>query len=395
MTRAPGASLRGRLAAAGLAVAALTITTLAGLVMLELDREAELHRDVIAAQHVKGSLEALRVELNDLRHAARLAAMGRGADAMPIIERRAVEIDAELAYLRQQPARSDTGGTFDALADASGLLVVQARSATGARPAAFAPRETAAELERLGADATAALERLLAAQSSRINERTLAQLRIGETLRGYVAWLLAGSIVLLVGLAISYRRARVREAHAMQRIERLAHFDAVTGLPNRTLLIDRLEQEVARSRRGARVFAVLLFDLDGFKEVNDSWGHAAGDQVLSLVAARARACMRASDTVGRLGGDEFLAILPDTSAEGALQVAGKLLATLSVPYPVGEASAAISASIGVSVFPQHGAGGDALQSAADAALYAAKRAGKNRATVAAARQPAAAEDALA
>jgi diguanylate cyclase len=169
-----------------------------------------------------------------------------------------------------------------------------------------------------------------------------------------------------------------RERAAQRRIEHLAHYDMVTGLPNRALLTDRLEQEIARARRARQGFALLMFDLDGFKSVNDTWGHAAGDRVLAEVGARSRQSVRASDTVGRLGGDEFMAILPETSLAGALAVADKLLEALALPYPVARDEARLSASVGVSVFPEDGAEGEALQRAADAALYAAKREGKNR-----------------
>ena len=127
---------------------------------------------------------------------------------------------------------------------------------------------------------------------------------------------------------------RRREREAVRRIEYLAHYDTITGLPNRALLSDRLAQETARARRGSETFAVLMFDLDGFKAVNDTWGHAAGDRVLVQVGERVRRCVRASDTVGRLGGDEFLAILPQTSLEGAIGVAEKLREALAEPYPL-------------------------------------------------------------
>ena len=159
----------------------------------------------------------------------------------------------------------------------------------------------------------------------------------------------------------------------------------VTGLPNRALLADRLAQETARARRDNLGFAVLLFDLDGFKAVNDTWGHAAGDRVLALVGERVRKCVRASDTVGRLGGDEFLAILPGTSLEGAIGVADKLRDSLREPYALDGATAHLSSSVGVSLFPDHAIDPEQLQRAADAALYRAKREGKNRTVVAEAR----------
>lgn len=241
----------------------------------------------------------------------------------------------------------------------------------------------AREAERVEADAIEALERSDAAVTARINDRTLAQIQTAERLRRYVTWLLLGSVGGLTGLFIAYRRVQIRERAAQSRIERLAHFDMLTGLPNRALLIDRLNQESARAKRGARPFAVLMFDLDGFKKVNDTWGHGAGDQVLRQVGTRARACVRASDTVGRLGGDEFLAILPETTLEGAQGVAEKLRAALREPYEVAkETTANVGASVGIAVFPQHGTDAEDLQRAADGALYHSKREGKNRISVA-------------
>ena len=373
-----------RLAAIGLAFAALTIVALALMVFNDLAREAELHREVLAGQTAKDSLSSLRTELDAIHFAARLAALGESAEAVQMIERRAVEIDAELNYLTQRAAGEPMLPEFDQLASAARLFVMHARSlpATRSSRGAGAALAAARAAEPAAESAQAQLAISLAALSARINDRTLAQIRIGESLRQYVAWLLAGSIAVLVGLFEVYRRVQARERDSRQRIEYLAHFDPLTRLPNRTLINDRLEQETARARRTQRGFALLLFDLDGFKAVNDTWGHAAGDRLLEIAAERARQCMRLSDTVGRLGGDEFLAILPETSREGALAVAEKLRKALAEPYLLGKHTARLSVSVGMSLYPQHGAEAQRLQSAADAALYEAKRAGKNRTVIA-------------
>ena len=362
-----------RLAGAGLAIAASTIVALALLARFELEREAELHRDVIAAVHVTESLEALRTQLNDLAAAARLAALTRDPQALQTIERRAVEIDAELGYLQQQAGAGGPEGVFEALSHAARLLLVNARSIPQ-RPSVI----DSGEIDRLAAQASVALERLLDAHRQRMNEGTLAQIRAGETLHAYVSWLLAGSIAVLLGLFATYRWVKAREAKTLRHIEQLAHYDTVTGLPNRALLADRLAQEVARASRAGEAFAVLMYDLDGFKGVNDTYGHAAGDRVLALVGERSRASVRASDTVGRLGGDEFLAILPGATLEGTTVAAEKLRQALQQPYPLENGTAHISTSIGASFFPADGQDGEALQKSADAALYQAKRAGKNR-----------------
>ena len=368
-----------RLAAAGLAIAAVMILALAVLARFELDGEAELHREVIASMHAKDSLDALRSQVADLAHAARIVALAGDAEATQLIEHRAVELDAELAYLAENSAR-EPPGAFDALRQAAAALSLRARSipAVRASQGVEAAKAAALEARQAASEATIALERTLEARAKDINNRTLAQLRVGGNLRNLVSWLLAGSVVVLFGLFAVYRWAALREREAGRRIEHLAHYDTITGLPNRALLADRLEQETARARRGRIGFALLMYDLDGFKSVNDTWGHAAGDRVLAEVGARSRQNVRASDTVGRLGGDEFMAILPETSLAGALAVADKLLEALAQPYAVGKDEARLSASVGVSVFPEDGADGERLQQAADAALYAAKREGKNR-----------------
>jgi len=379
---------RARLAGIGLAFAALTIAALGVVVLLDLDRDARVHREVILAQSDKDHLHALRAHLLELRSAARLGARTGDAGTFRLIERRAADTETELAALeRRSSAGADLPG-MAALASTSRMLVMHARSVAETRNVHGAESATllAQRAEALSNDASGALDAVLSSLTQRINERTERQLEVGERLRRYITGLLVVATAVLGGLYMGYRRVQWREREAQRRIEYLAHFDTVTGLPNRALLADRLAQELARARRSGSVFAVLLFDLDGFKAVNDTWGHAAGDRVLAVVAERARKCVRASDTVGRLGGDEFLAILPETVAAGALGVAEKLRASLEEPYALEGAVAHLSASLGISLYPANGDDSEALQRAADAALYAAKRDGKNRTELASAPQ---------
>jgi diguanylate cyclase (GGDEF)-like protein/PAS domain S-box-containing protein len=165
---------------------------------------------------------------------------------------------------------------------------------------------------------------------------------------------------------------------AEEEVKRLAFFDPLTRLPNRRLLSDRLEQAIARTRRASGMLALLYLDLNKFKPVNDMYGHAAGDELLCLVAQRMSACVRASDTVARVGGDEFVVLIPDVKQlPDALQVADKLHVQLSQPFilPSGVVIN-ISSSIGVALYPTHGIGEEDLQRAADVAMYAAKTGGR-------------------
>jgi diguanylate cyclase (GGDEF)-like protein len=165
------------------------------------------------------------------------------------------------------------------------------------------------------------------------------------------------------------RRERRR---AEQRIAYLAYHDALTDLPNRALLHDRLEQAVRGATRNNRPMALLVMDLDGFKRINDTLGHHAGDRVLQHVAARVRAALREADTVARLGGDEFALVLPSTDVNGAVLAAQKVLQEIARPLFIERQPLAVGASIGVACFPDHGASAEALLQRADVAMYAAK-----------------------
>ncbi|HSV28211.1 MAG TPA: diguanylate cyclase [Candidatus Omnitrophota bacterium] len=162
------------------------------------------------------------------------------------------------------------------------------------------------------------------------------------------------------------------------RIRRLAHHDSLTGLPNRNLLNDRMNHALARVKRNGGRMAVLYVDLDRFKPINDTLGHEAGDAVLREVARRLTSCIRSSDTVARVGGDEFVVVVEEIgrSTEAAL-VAKKIIDTLGRPIHYGDTPCTIGASIGAAVFPDDGETMDEVCKAADIAMYRVKRAGRN------------------
>ncbi len=172
----------------------------------------------------------------------------------------------------------------------------------------------------------------------------------------------------------------ITERKAMEeQLESIAHFDALTGLPNRMLLHDRLEQAIAVAERQHQHFALLFIDLDGFKPVNDTHGHAVGDEVLKLVGRRLGMLIRGMDTVARLGGDEFVVILTDIrNKENAGRVAEKIIRELSAPYEVDGRTLTVSASVGASIYPSDEKAAKELLRTADEAMYQAKRDGKRR-----------------
>lgn len=170
--------------------------------------------------------------------------------------------------------------------------------------------------------------------------------------------------------------------HAQQQLQHAAFHDALTGLPNRDLFRNRLIKAMDDARRNQRALAVMFMDLDRFKAINDSLGHSAGDELLVLAAKRIRHCVRESDLVCRLGGDEFTALLRNVdSVPSAMTVAGKILDAMARPFQIGCEQVRVSGSIGIALFPDHGDSVEELLKNADMAMYQAKDQGRNNAQV--------------
>jgi diguanylate cyclase (GGDEF)-like protein len=173
--------------------------------------------------------------------------------------------------------------------------------------------------------------------------------------------------------AVSIAKIAAREFGTLVHTSRR---DALTGTPDRDVMHDRIEQAAMLARRRGSHIAVFFLDLDGFKQINDTLGHAAGDEVLKLVARRLEYQVRDSDTVSRHGGDEFLVLLADVAQPAdAVAVAASMLASLIAPAQVSGREIALSGSLGVAIFPEDGEDADTLIARADAAMYGAKRAG--------------------
>ncbi len=183
-----------------------------------------------------------------------------------------------------------------------------------------------------------------------------------------------GEIVNYIGIFSDISERKLAE----ERIQHLAHYDTLTGLPNRALFSDRLQQALIYAQRNQTSVALLFMDLDRFKQINDTLGHGIGDQLLQMVAQRLLECIREQDTVSRQGGDEFIAVLPDTDAAGAEMVAEKILSSIIQPYTIEGHELRISSSIGISLYPNHAQDADALIKYADVAMYQAKENGRNK-----------------
>ncbi|KAB2928470.1 MAG: EAL domain-containing protein [Dechloromonas sp.] len=182
-----------------------------------------------------------------------------------------------------------------------------------------------------------------------------------------------GGCELIVGTVLDLGAQKAAEA----RIRELADFDALTGLPNRRLLHDRVRQLLAGAERDNSSFALLFFDLDHFKRINDSLGHSVGDELLCAVAHRLAGSVRRIDTLARLGGDEFVLAMPGIPAAAAIDVARRLLEECNTPFTVAGHDLTVTPSIGVAICPQDGRDIETLLRNADAAMYKAKELGRN------------------
>ncbi|HEY8606956.1 MAG TPA: EAL domain-containing protein [Noviherbaspirillum sp.] len=182
--------------------------------------------------------------------------------------------------------------------------------------------------------------------------------------------------LLAVGRDISGQQA------TEERLRHMATHDALTGLPNRSLLSERIKMGIAHARRTRRGFAILALDLDGFKKVNDALGHPVGDALLRVAAARLSETLRHVDTLARVGGDEFVAVLPGATTEAEIQMIGRrMISTMQLPFEIEGHTLYVGCSIGAAVFPDHGDSEVKLLAHADTAMYRAKETGKARCVV--------------
>src|SRR5437867_12254962 len=283
-------------------------------------------------------------------------------------------------------SESDLAAIYDAMAcgvvvrNAAGAVVfanAAAKRIFGRPPEELEGREAPGEDRRVREDGTTMPDDEVPNVAAQARGESIRNVMMGMVRSdGYVRWLL------LDAAPVKDAFGRVREVvssftdvtdrkKAEHELERQALHDTLTGLPNRSLLLDRLEQALRTSRRLSTPLALLVMDLDRFKEINDTFGHRAGDLLIGEAAQRITAYLRDYDTVARLGGDEFALILPGADEGGAGHVAQKIIAALQRPVDVEGDAHEIAISIGIAVSPQHGEGGESLMRRAEIAMYAA------------------------
>jgi len=256
-------------------------------------------------------------------------------------------------------------------------------SGAGGKPDAFFVDTTRMEL---GEHTWSIVIVSLAAFESRLDARSPGLVMfVGiplSLLLSILAWLVVRDRTRAIQTAEAINRELIERMWAEARLQYMAHHDALTDLPNRTLFSDRLKQGLAQAKRDKGILALLFLDLDHFKPINDTHGHAVGDLLLKEMAVRLQKCVREADTVSRIGGDEFLVLLPTIeNSQDAMYVAEKMLGALSQPFVLDGLDLHISGSIGIGIYPEHGSNEIVLTHHADTAMYYAKSAGRNRAKV--------------
>src|SRR5438067_1691529 len=280
-------------------------------------------------------------------------------------------------------SENDLAAIYDAMAcgvvvrDAAGAVVfanAAAKRIFGRAPEELEGAEPPGEDRRIREDGTTMPDDEVPNVAAQARGESIRNVMMGMVRAdGYVRWLLVDAV------PIKDAFGRVREVvssftdvtdrkKAEHELERLALHDPLTGLPNRSLLLDRLEQALRTARRLSTPLALLVMDLDRFKEINDTFGHPAGDLLIGEVAGRISADLRETDTVARLGGDEFALILPGADEGGAGHVAQKIIAALQRPFDVEGRAHEIAISIGIAVSPQHGEDVVPLQAAVNLSI---------------------------
>jgi diguanylate cyclase (GGDEF)-like protein len=193
--------------------------------------------------------------------------------------------------------------------------------------------------------------------------------------------LIIAAIAFFLASALLYYIARLnrRLRQSLDQVSHLSQHDVLTGLPNRVLFTDRLQRAILKAKRDKTLLALLFLDVDHFKAINDGYGHQEGDEVLKGFANRMIACIRDSDSLGRIGGDEFVILLEDLpNSSGALGVAKKIQASVAVPISANAVMISTTVSIGISIFPEDAQTEEGLFKCADLAMYEAKQAGRNQ-----------------
>ena len=373
-------------ALAALVFAVVAISAVSAVALISAENLITTNEKASRIQRTVSSLEAIRFHSFAVSSGEQnYVITGQERDLTPY-RAGVVEIEAEVAYLGGR--RSEHPELEKRFAE----LQLRARNFVADERKIVEARRTMGELvaremvKKHFGDATheqllKITYQLLVSARKQMEGLEAEQIAYGDKVQRLILALISSAGFILCFLYGSLHRLSREQRAAQARFAHLATHDSLTGLSNRPAVMEHIDRKIQNGEHEASLggFALLLLDLDGFKAVNDNSGHDAGDELLKQVAIRIEAALRDSDFVARLGGDEFLVVVPQVSDhETAERVGEKIIDVIGAPYLLAGATASLTVSIGISLFPRDARDREALMKCADLALYAAKRTGRNR-----------------
>ncbi len=373
------------IALAALVFAVVAIAAVSTVAVVSAENLIITNEKILRAQRIVSSLESIRYNALAIDIGEQNYVNTGNEQDLGRYRVGGVEIEAELKYLAEQrsehaalAARFPELETVARQLVGSRRLLVDTRKSQGFDAAQAIVRGQVTEKEQ---EKLMDIARQLLTQS-RLHQNVLEvdQVVYGDKVRRLILALISSSAFILIFLYGTLRRLNREQRIAQSRIAYQATHDSLTNLFNRLAVMEHISARLINAETEAALggFAILLIDLDGFKEVNDKLGHDAGDALLKEVARRSQRELRDSDYVARLGGDEFLIVVPQVSdQETAARVSTKLIAAIGVEYLLGTDRARVTASIGISMFPRDARDRESLMKCADLALYQAKHVGRN------------------
>jgi len=358
----------------------LVMAAIGAITIFDANKLAALSRELVQRNHALGLLGTMRESVYAIRSAEYGYLLSPRPDLLRQYQQAQDNLKRSVEGLRDFHTNfKEVGDAVPDMGSSAGAFINRSLRSFNAKVEDRSALIAAAFANKEADNVLRVVAKVEAVMINQINEnQTRLEYQVGSSEQRMLVTL--ASVVLAIGLCALAVRAIARNTKELEdEMSRMAQFDHLTGLPNRVLTMDRLRQLVPATMRAKKTFAILAYDLDGFKKVNDTQGHAGGDDLLKQVAKRCQAALREVDTVGRLGGDEFVAILPDTDAHGASIAAEKLLLAIGQPYTLASGAAVnVGASIGIALYPEHASDAATVLAHADAAGYVAKARGKHQ-----------------
>ena len=373
-------------ALAALVFAVVAISAVSAVAIISAESLIATNEKALRMQRTVSSLEAIRFHSTALESSEQSYVItGRESDLTPY-RAGTVEIEAEVAYLAGRRAEHpDLDRRFIELKELARKYVAEERKIVEVRRTKGEP--TAREMVRKHASDASHGQllqityQLLVGARKQMDALEAEQVAYGDKVRRLILALISSAAFVLVFLYGSLHKLSIEQRIAQARFAHQATHDSLTGLHNRSAVMDLIARKLEDGEREASLggFALLLLDLDGFKAVNDNFGHDAGDELLGQVSSRIEAALRDTDFVARLGGDEFLIVVPQVSdRETAHRVGKKIIAAVAKPYLMTSSKLKMTASIGISMFPENARDREGLMKCADLAMYEAKHAGRDQ-----------------